>query len=198
MCGSLDILNLVWKFLSQREILNISILFGQKRCRTKSPRISQSFSTRSFLRKCSQFSLHFSRTFRVVFRGGKRRPRTISLKNPAIFQCQIPRRTRRKVSQAGKVNPWALGCGGGNFQKDITYLSAGLSLIRFSIWNMCLWVRRACALSVGMLWFLGCTPKGSYGNTLRSKKGFEKVLGRVGKIGSETMSFYSHWKELAP
>ena len=47
---------------------------------------------------CSEFSPNFSRTFRASFRG-RRRPEKIHQKIPAIFQCKIPRQTRKNYSQ---------------------------------------------------------------------------------------------------
>ena len=53
------------------------------------------FSSRILPRICSEFSPNFSRTFRASFRG-RRRPEKKSPKIPAIFQCKIPRQTRKK------------------------------------------------------------------------------------------------------
>ena len=47
---------------------------------------------------CSEFSPNFSRIFRASFHG-KPRPKKNSPKIPAIFQCKIPRQTRKKYSQ---------------------------------------------------------------------------------------------------
>ena len=47
---------------------------------------------------CSEFFPNFSRTFRASFHG-EMETRKSSPKIPAIFQCEIPRQTRKKYSQ---------------------------------------------------------------------------------------------------
>ena len=77
--------------------LDSSIALGQKSCRTKVSRIFRIF--------VPNFAPNFAPNFPRIFRGlscfvsWETETRKNSPKIPAIFQCKIPRQTRKKYSQ---------------------------------------------------------------------------------------------------
>ena len=72
---------------------------GQKRCREKTPRISN-FRPKFCSEKCSEFSPNVFENFSRALFLGKRRPLKFHQNSPPFsFQCQIPKQLQRKTSQ---------------------------------------------------------------------------------------------------